>query len=93
MSKEAKTVKGKVKFYSEQRRFGFIKQDDKEEDLSFHYSEVEGNKNLQQNDRVEFEVTEGEKGPKAVKVRKVIEQEEKVEEEPEEVEEAEEEEK
>ena len=93
MSKKAKTARGKVKFYSEQRRFGFIEQDDKEEDLFFHYSEVEGNENLQQNDRVEFEVAEGEKGPKAVKVKKIIEQEEKVEEEPEEVEEAEEEEK
>ena len=77
MSKEAKTVRGKVKFYSEQRRFGFIQQDDKEQDLFFHCSEVEGNENLQQNDRVEFELAEGEKGPKAVKVRKVIEQEEK----------------
>lgn len=77
MSKEAKTARGKVKFYSEQRRFGFIQQDDKGEDLFFHYSEVEGNENLQQDDRVEFEVAEGEKGPKAVKVRKVIEQEEK----------------
>ena len=77
MSKEAKTVRGKVKFYSEQRRFGFIQQDDKGEDLFFHYSEVEGSENLQQDDRVEFEVAEGEKGPKAVKVRKVIEKEEK----------------
>ena len=77
MSKEAKTVRGKVKFYSEQRRFGFIEQDDKGEDLFFHCSEIEGNENLQQNDRVEFEVAEGEKGPKAVKVRKVIEKEQK----------------
>jgi len=61
MSKEAKTVRGKVKFYSEQRRFGFIQQDDKGEDLFFHYSEVEGNENLQQDDRVEFEVAEGDR--------------------------------
>ncbi len=80
MSKEAKTVRGKVKFYSEQRRFGFIQQDDKGEDLFFHYSEVEGSENLQQNDRVEFEVAEGDRGLKAIKVRGVIEKEEKEEE-------------
>ncbi len=86
MSKEAKTVRGKVKFYSEQRRFGFIQQDDKGEDLFFHYSEVEGNENLQQDDRVEFEVAEGDRGLKAIKVRKVTEKEgkEKIEEEMEE---------
>jgi len=77
MSKEAKTVRGKVKFYSEQRRFGFIQQDDKGEDLFFHYSEVEGNENLQQDDRVEFEVAEGDRGLKAIKVRRVTEKEEK----------------
>ena len=83
MSKEAKTVRGKVKFYSEQRRFGFIQQDDKEQDLFFHYSEVEGNENLQQDDRVEFEVAEGDRGLKAIKVRRVaeIEKEEEIEEE------------
>ena len=77
MSKGTKTVRGKVKFYSEQRRFGFIQQDDKQEDLFFHYSEVEGNENLQQNDRVEFEVAEGDRGLKAIKVRRVTEKEEK----------------
>jgi CspA family cold shock protein len=77
MSKEAKTARGKVKFYSEQRRFGFIQQDDKGEDLFFHYSEVEGNENLQQDDRVEFEVAEGDRGLKAIKVRRVTEKEEK----------------
>lgn len=75
MKKEAKTVRGKVKFYSEQRRFGFIQQDDKGEDLFFHYSEVKGNENLQQDDRVEFEVAEGDRGLKAIKVRKVTEKE------------------
>ncbi len=87
MSKEAKTVRGKVKFYSEQRRFGFIQQDDKQEDLFFHYSEVEGNESLQQNDRVEFEVAEGDRGLKAIKVRKVTEKEGKEEIEEEEMEE------
>ena len=75
MSKEAKTARGKVKFYSEQRRFGFIQQDDKGEDLFFHYSEVEGNENLQQDDRVEFEVAEGDRRLKAIKVRRVAEKE------------------
>ncbi len=84
MSKEAKTARGKVKFYSEQRKFGFIQQDDKEEDLFFHCSEVEGSENLQQDDRVEFEVAEGDRGLKAIKVRRVIEKEEKEEEEKEE---------
>ncbi len=87
MSKEAKTVRGKVKFYSEQRRFGFIQQDDKGEDLFFHCSEVEGNENLQENDRVEFEVAEGDRGLKAIKVRKVTEKEGKEEIEEEEMEE------
>lgn len=62
---------GTVKFFNEVKGFGFIKPDDGGNDLFVHISAVEGGVVLQDNDKVEFEVGEGQKGPCAVQVKKV----------------------
>ena len=53
--------------------YGFIKVEDSEKDLFFHSNELQGVEydSLNEGDAVEFEKTEGEKGPQAVKVSKV----------------------
>ncbi|MBI4453782.1 cold shock domain-containing protein [Candidatus Woesearchaeota archaeon] len=62
-------MKGTVKFFNVMKRFGFIAGEDGKE-YFVHKSGMEEGLNLQENDAVEFEVEEGERGPKAVKVRK-----------------------
>lgn len=53
--------------------YGFIKVEGQEKDLFFHSNELQNAAfdDLQEGDNVEFEVTEGEKGPQAVNVSKV----------------------
>ena len=58
---------GKVKWFDEQKGFGFIEQDNGE-DLFVHHSEVRG-PSLKEGEEVEFEIGEGRKGPCAVSVR------------------------
>jgi len=60
---------GSVKFYNRIKRFGFIAQDDGEDVFVHESGVVEGP--IADNDQVEFDVEEGEKGLKAVNVRKV----------------------
>ncbi|HET6427822.1 MAG TPA: cold-shock protein [Phycisphaerae bacterium] len=62
---------GKVKWFNESKGFGFITSDDGT-DAFVHYSDINGDgfKTLAEGDEVEFEVTQGPKGPKAVNVRK-----------------------
>lgn len=60
---------GSVKFYNRIKRFGFIAQDDGEDVFVHESGIVEGP--IADNDQVEFDVEEGEKGLKAVNVRKV----------------------
>jgi len=62
--------KGTVKFFNDQKGFGFITPDDGGKDLFVHTSAVESG-SLNENDKVEFEVGEGQKGPCAVQVRKL----------------------
>jgi len=61
--------KGRVKWYDEQKGFGFIEQENGE-DLFVHRSEIQGQA-LNENDNVEYEVGEGQKGPCAVSVNVV----------------------
>ena len=63
-------AKGKVKWFNESKGFGFIEQEDGT-DVFVHYSEIksEGFKTLQENQEVEFDVTEGPKGLQAQNVR------------------------
>ena len=55
------------------RGFGFIKREGEAKDLFFHSNELEGVEfnDLQEGDKVTFEVTEGPKGPSATKVSRV----------------------
>lgn len=65
-------AQGVVKWFSNQKGYGFITQDD-EKDVFVHYSAVtgEGFKTLEEGQRVEFEVTKGPKGDQAANVKKV----------------------
>ncbi len=67
--KTLKMNKGKVKWFDDQKGFGFIEQSDGE-DLFVHHSQVQGGY-LGEGDEVEFEVGEGRKGPCAVNVKPV----------------------
>lgn len=59
---------GTVKFFNDEKGFGFIKPDDGGQDLFVHISGVEGN-TLRDDEKVEFEVGEGQKGPCAIQVK------------------------
>ena len=62
-------MKGTVKFFNEQKGFGFISGEDGNE-YFVHISGLADNVRLQENDSVTFDVEEGDRGPKAVNVRK-----------------------
>ncbi len=64
---------GKVKWFNEQKGFGFITPDNGDRDCFVHFSAIEGGgfKSLREGEAVEFEVVEGEKGPSAQAVRKL----------------------
>jgi len=61
---------GTVKFFNEAKGFGFITDDDSKQDIFVHITGLNGGQ-VQQNDRVEFEIQEGRKGMNAVNVRRV----------------------
>jgi CspA family cold shock protein len=58
---------GKVKWFNENKGYGFILQNDGGRDVFVHYSEIkeEGYRTLTEGELVEFEVTESPKGPQA----------------------------
>ena len=64
--------KGTVKFFNDQKGFGFISRDG-QEDLFVHFSNIigSGRRTLVDGQEVEFEVGEGRKGPEAVDVKAV----------------------
>ena len=64
--------RGTVKWFNENKGFGFIQQEDGP-DVFVHFSEIQGEgfKSLTEGDKVEFEITEGDKGPKATNVVKL----------------------
>lgn len=66
-------ARGKVKWFSDDKGYGFITPDDGSKDVFVHYSGIEGNgfKTLAEEDVVEFEIEQGDKGPRAVNVIKV----------------------
>jgi CspA family cold shock protein len=61
---------GVVKWFKDEKGFGFITRDDGEKDVFVHHSAIrmEGFRSLSEGQRVEFEVVQGEKGPAAENV-------------------------
>lgn len=70
--KEEQMETGTVKWFNRTKGFGFIEREDGD-DVFVHFSAIQGEgfKVLQEGDTVEFEVTEGPKGPQAANVRQV----------------------
>ncbi len=63
-------MKGTVKFFNAMKGFGFIAGEDGQE-YFMHKSSLEEGATLNENDAVEFDVEEGDRGPKAANVKKV----------------------
>lgn len=63
---------GTVKWFNGQKGYGFITRDSGG-DVFVHYSAIEGQgfRNLEEGDRVEFSVEQGQKGPSATDVRRI----------------------
>jgi CspA family cold shock protein len=61
---------GTVKWFSNEKGYGFIQPEDGSKDLFVHFSAIqgEGYKTLDEGDKVEFDVGEGQKGPQAQNV-------------------------
>ncbi len=66
-------IQGKVKWFSDQKGYGFITPDDGSSDVFVHHSAIQGTgyKSLSEDDAVEFDVEQGPKGPRAVNVVKL----------------------
>jgi CspA family cold shock protein len=67
------TQTGTVKWFNDSKGFGFITPDQGGEDLFAHFSEIQskGFKTLAENQRVQFEVTQGKKGLQASKIQAI----------------------
>ncbi len=65
-------AQGTVKWFSQDKGYGFIKPDDGGEDVFVHHTGIagEGFKTLDEGDKVTYEVAEGRKGPQATNVSK-----------------------
>ena len=65
---------GTVKWFSEEKGFGFLEQDDKGPDVFVHHSVIQtsGYRTLAEGQRVEYEVEKGQKGPRATSVKPLV---------------------
>ena len=66
-------AQGTVKWFNAEKGFGFISPDGSDTDVIVHFSAIQGNgyRSLEENQRVEFEIGQGQKGPQAENVRAV----------------------
>ncbi len=66
-------AQGTVKWFSQEKGYGFIAPDEGGEDLFVHYSAIEGSgfRSLKEGERVSYEPTRGRKGEQAANVRRV----------------------
>ena len=64
---------GTVKWFNAEKGFGFITQDDGGPDVFVHFSAIvgDGYRNLEENQKVEYDVTQGQKGPQGTNVRPI----------------------
>jgi cold shock protein len=64
-------AKGSVKWFSDQKGYGFITPEDGSKDLFVHHTNIDGEgfKTLAEGQKVEFEAAQGKKGPEATHVR------------------------
>ena len=62
---------GTVKWFSDEKGFGFVSPDDAGKDLFVHHSGIAGGgfRSLQEGDKVSFDAEPGDKGPRAVNVQ------------------------
>lgn len=74
MSMLKDAVRGVVKFFSDQRGYGFILPEDGTKEVFVHFSTIEDEeryKSLKEGDPVEYELTQTERGPATKKVRRI----------------------
>jgi CspA family cold shock protein len=73
LGKEKDMALGTVKWFNAEKGYGFITPDDGGADIFAHYSAIaaQGFRSLNENQRVEFEVTQGQRGPQAANIRAV----------------------
>lgn len=66
-------AKGKIKWFSDQKGYGFVTPDDGSKDCFVHHSAIQGEgfKSLSEGQEIEFQIEEGPKGPQATNVVKV----------------------
>jgi CspA family cold shock protein len=66
-------AQGSVKWFNSEKGYGFIAQDGGGPDVFVHYTAIasDGYRSLDENQRVEFEITTGAKGPQAENVRAI----------------------
>ncbi|MBB5776162.1 cold-shock protein [Nonomuraea angiospora] len=66
-------AQGTVKWFNAEKGFGFIAPDGGAPDVFVHFSEIQGSgyRSLEDGQRVEFEITQGQKGPQASQVRAI----------------------
>jgi CspA family cold shock protein len=69
--KETVMAKGTVKWFNSEKGFGFIEQEGGGPDVFAHYSNIasQGYRELQEGQKVEFDITQGQKGPQAENIR------------------------